>query len=527
MSEEKQSMEDPKAEKKRLGKTRRVLKWFALSLLAVLTVLALVFQAPWKVTALLVIFLLACTILPKPCRKWFLLSSAVVLIALLIWLFLPDADDTWSPYILEEEIATFEAGYAIPEEENAATIYNKFIQNHISREWRLRFLHWPEYCKTSSEPWLSRDHPELIEWIRENETKITALPRACQMKKCRFRSAFKISTTDKLIIDRYAALKSWAILFLLSGNNDLAEGRPNDAFAKYIYALQIKEHLYQQKRTVDFLIGFGIEGLILPAINRFVIENEPTEKQLRLILETLGNLENNWCRDFSQCLEYDKLFVKNTFCSLAYQTNSKGRVRFSRYPAAAIWRRRTTSAETFWQKKSMKAYAISAWFFFPPNPQKASEMIDSILEQFTPMASADFNWNEKNAGSNSDPSLKPNCRSLINFLTNKSTCLYGGFHNIYLKHLSQRRGLTLLIAIKQYNAETGRWPTDLDEIKNSVPSVALIDPLNNSPFVYKTTEDTFTLYSKGKNNIDENGRSLTDAGLDDLLTWPSERRKTE
>ena len=138
------------------------------------------------------------------------------------------------------------------------------------------------------------------------------------------------------------------------------------------------------------------------------------------------------------------------------------------------------------------------------------------------MASPDFAWSRQRPGPNPIPYSKLNCRALINFLANKSTRHYGGLHNIYLKRLAQRRASRLLISLKQYYIENGRWPEDLDEIASLVPAEAFIDPLNNDFFVYKTTEDTFTLYSKGKNNIDENGLHLRNVGLDDLLFWPPE-----
>jgi hypothetical protein len=524
-------MPEQKAEKKKPVIFRRILNRIGLTLLVIVLILALGFQVSWKVTTLLLITLLACTILPRPYRKWFWISAGVVVLVLAVWVFLPDGNDIWQPHTFDEKLAAHEAKFAVPEEENAATIYNRLLQDFVPKEWRLMFLNQEAYNQASTGPWLSRNHPELTQWLRSHEKTITNLPQACQIKTCRFPSIFKISPTDKLETNRYSALKSWAFTLLLSGNNDIAEERPNEAFSKYICALQIKDHLYQQKRIVDLLIAFGIEGLAFPPLNRFLIENKPSEKQLQILSDVLGNLENNWSSDCSECLEYDKLFVTNTFCSLLYQTNSKGRLRLSRDPAAAIWGRRWTTAlaETYWQKKSMKAYTILAWFFLPSTPQKAAEMIDTIFEECSAMTDPDFAWDKENIVPT--PTLTLNCRFVVNSLTNKSTKFYGGFHDIYLKRLAQRRGLRLLIAIKLYNIKNGYWPKNLDAVKSSVPAEAFIDPLNNGSFIYKPGDDNFVLYSKGKNNIDENGkrytRSSQDTGPDDWLIWPPRNRKTQ
>lgn len=76
-------------------------------------------------------------------------------------------------------------------------------------------------------------------------------------------------------------------------------------------------------------------------------------------------------------------------------------------------------------------------------------------------------------------------------------------------------------------------PPALDAIKTAVPAEALIDPQNNGSFVYKLGGETFTLYSKGKNGRDDQGRQSTtfegDASLpkdvkDDILFWPPRGR---
>ncbi|MHC4302589.1 MAG: hypothetical protein ACYS7Y_35460, partial [Planctomycetota bacterium] len=64
-------MADIDHEKKKTGWARRIMKWIGLGLLTLLIILALIFQAPWKITTLLAIILAACTALPKQMRKWF------------------------------------------------------------------------------------------------------------------------------------------------------------------------------------------------------------------------------------------------------------------------------------------------------------------------------------------------------------------------------------------------------------------------------------------------------------------------
>ena len=75
-----------------------------------------------------------------------------------------------------------------------------------------------------------------------------------------------------------------------------------------------------------------------------------------------------------------------------------------------------------------------------------------------------------------------------------------------------------MVALRRYKNIKGHWPQSLYEIKPMVVEDVLTDPQNNGLFVYKLTDDGFTLYSKGKNNIDEAGRKKD--GADDWPIWP-------
>jgi len=93
----------------------RIFKYFGLAALVLLIMAALFFQAPWKVITLLLIILAACTILPKPAHKWFWLSAGGVVIALIIWVFLPEDNEGWQPYKynFNKQLEKLETRYSI------------------------------------------------------------------------------------------------------------------------------------------------------------------------------------------------------------------------------------------------------------------------------------------------------------------------------------------------------------------------------------------------------------------------------
>jgi len=99
----------------------------------------------------------------------------------------------------------------------------------------------------------------------------------------------------------------------------------------------------------------------------------------------------------------------------------------------------------------------------------------------------------------------------------------------YLTGLAARRGTHILIALRRHNNRTGHWPKSLDEIRSSLTKEILTDPQNNGPFVYRRTKDDFTLYSKGKNKIDEAGifSFIPGSGADDWPIWPPPARENK
>jgi hypothetical protein len=67
-------------------------------------------------------------------------------------------------------------------------------------------------------------------------------------------------------------------------------------------------------------------------------------------------------------------------------------------------------------------------------------------------------------------------------------------------------------------------------VSEYVPAEAFIDLINNGSFVYKLTDENFTLYSQGKNGIDEGGRwgyvRALDKNQDDIMIWSSPKQET-
>jgi len=527
-------MAEEKKETKKPCLAKRILKWIGLMVLSTLIIAALVFQAPWKVTTLLVIILAACTILPKPYRKWFWLSAAGVVVALIIWVFLPDDVEGWKPYTFDEELAAMEAKYAVADEENAATIYNTLLASYDANDFEpnLADADIDFSDLVHSGPWTSEDYPEAAKWLNGHQGTINTLMEAAKREKCLFpiqADPLSIGYT----MDRLAPMRRWTYLLICAGNNEIGEANINNGIEKYISVLQMGKHQCQQPTVIDALVGIAIENLALSRINRLIITGEVTEGHISIIEKALANVKHEWRSDFPKFIEHDKLLAKN-FWGIYYEVNTKGKIRISPNPMATIRSQcpEETPPLTYWQRIMAKSTTVLGRFCLPATPQKMGKIIDECYEKYYAMAGPDYDW-QKQAEKPSSM-FRLNYSYLVEYTTGMLEPAYHSIHDIYLRLDADKRCGQIIIALRRYKNKNGSWPGSLEEVKSFAPSETFIDPINNSSFVYKLTEKDFTLYSKGKNNIDEDGQynSRWDyknrrqvVEKDDLLIWPSRSRK--
>ncbi len=389
-------MAEESQEKKKSGCCKRTFKWIGLGLLALLLIAAITFQASWKSITLLVIILAGCTVLPKPARKWFWLTTGAVVIALIIWVFVPEDDEGWRPYTFDEELAALEAKYAIPDEENAAMIYNELFDTlEIDSNQPEFFIKSKPSSK--DEPWLSMDHPETAEWLKSHQGTIEKLLQTAKKDKCRFLPIRVDPVGIGEYMKRLPKIRQCAFLLVSAANNDVAEGRIDDGIEKYLCIIQMAKHSYQQPVIIHPLVGFAIESIGLQQLNRFVIEGRPSEQQLQLLSSSLIGAENNWGSDLCKILDFEKLYTKNMLCSMAYEKRQEGKVRLSggRLSLTGEQLPQKIPSGTYLRRKFAKVGTILGWLYLPSSPEKIGEIVDAGFEQHYAMAEPDFDWDKE------------------------------------------------------------------------------------------------------------------------------------
>jgi len=512
---------------------KQIIKWIWLAIEFLFLIVFIYLQAPLKILILIAIFISESIFLPLRYRKWFWAGVGVIVLVLVLWVFAPEKEGDWKPFTFDKELAALEAKNKIPDEENAAIIYNQLLADYNKNTFEPNCLD-DEFidCKTSKTYWRSKDYPEVAKWINNNKETINKLMQASKFEKCKFEATSK--TLFLFDMERLGAFRQWAILLLRASNNDIAEGRTDQGLKKVYCTLQMGKHICQQSFLVEMLTGISIKSLAVRNFENFVITGNMNKKQLGTIEEFIGEVRYDWQSDLSRVLDYEKLLFKNML-SLFYEVNAKEQYRFTRNPENMINfflpPEFKIPPQNYLQKKRAKAYGIIGWFFAPATPREFSKTIDAAYQKFYETADPNFDWRrEPQDVKFSWLSFKLNYKYFIEMSSFILEPAYYKIHDLYLRSCSEKEGALLLIALKRYKDKNGFWPENLGEIEGLTKEENFIDPANGQSFVYKLTNNNFILYSKGKNGIDNGGQPYSyhrDKENDDINIWPLKRCQKE
>ena len=193
---------------------------------------------------------------------------------------------------IDERLAVIEASLAIPDSENAAILYDKLLQNPEALIKDQSDLHGPDVMVTRRKPWTENDYPKLAVWIKEHQWLITELMKVKQFEKCRFPLIIEPQRTIQ--VKRMSMMRKWAFLLCQAANNDIGEGRIDDAIEKWQCLIQIGKHLRQQSRLLEYLIGTAIESMGIIRTISFLAECNVSESHLQKIESFQVQTNDDW-----------------------------------------------------------------------------------------------------------------------------------------------------------------------------------------------------------------------------------------
>ncbi len=329
---------------------------------------------------------------------------------------------------VNKRITAYEAARQIPDTENAAIIYERLLNDsNFTNIFENDVFKQMTKGGNFSRPWKSSDFLEEAGFIEKNKIFFSQLQEAAKREKC----VFKIPVDIKQpVSDDLSQFRNWAQFLRFSANNDIAEGRFDEAMEKNRLIIKLSDHIQRQPITTYFLVGVAIEAISLQCMKNTIMEPNLTEQQLQTIEKLPVKTGDDWEKIIGVLIEGEGYYAENIIQNYPFLTRLVLRMSF----------------------KTMSKITV-----------------DSVKK-------------------------------------------------LYYRSLADRYGYRIMIGLRKYKNQNGQWPDNLEQIKSFVDPNIMVDPQNSGAFVYKKTDNDFILYSRGPNNIDEQGNSTSPA--DDWPIWP-------
>ena len=435
----------------------------------------------------------------------------------------PEGNGAWSPYRFDDELAAIEFKRAIPDAENAARRYDSvFGGMDEADEPDFIFSGVTVRDELGTRPWKGDDYPQASQWLDSQAGLIDKLLEVGRTEKCRW--PVQADTYDEYTVP-YGKLNHSVKLLLAAGNRDLGEGRVAEALTKYFCILRIADHLHQQPSMVDSLTAFGRERFVLQMIRYVLVQSNPSDQNIAEVASRLPMAADPWPQEWARLLEFEKLRYMNLLGRL-YEVNDEGAVRFVTDPVIS-----PKDQQGQENAKRMVKFPRLYWLMsMPRDPNGVHPLVDRYFATLDPIVRSERLPRVDRSEHASHASLKETIKAACNFfrwfweMASFNEREYIHHRQFCAPAITARRGTWLVLGLRRYRDAHGAWPQTLDMIAEYVPAEAFFDPTTGGAFVYALDGNSFKLYSKGVNRIDDGGRQhyvkALDKLEDDISLWP-------
>jgi hypothetical protein len=218
---------------------------------------------------------------------------------------------------IDKRIAEFEANRKIPDSENAAIIYEKLfsdanytdlLEDNVYKQMTLG-----EDCY---KPWKSKDFPKEAEFVTESKIVLPIFHDIAEREKC----VFPLHDDLQKDMDILSDFRGWATYLRLSANNDIGDGRFDEAIEKDRIMFKMANHIEQQPILVYYLVGVAVEALSLQCSKSIILDPNITEEQLQLIEKLPVKTTDDWNTVIQHIMEGERYYSEKLLKNYPFTT---------------------------------------------------------------------------------------------------------------------------------------------------------------------------------------------------------------
>lgn len=526
-----------------------VIRSLFILLFAVILLGGLYFKAPWKILVLDALLLALLTVVPKKKRKYGWLTLAAAVLAVTVWIFIPEKDTgEWRPYTFDDKLAALEAERMVPPEDDAAPLYEELFLKWEQIEENDPF---PEEADeediTGDRPWTAGEFPKVAAWFERHDEFLDDLMVATQKPACYFPASVTVFGLSESM-DRLSPVKDFAQHLIRASYYDIGEDKNIfSTYQKQLAVVNLAKHINQQPMMIDMLVGAAMEAMAYDALKKTMIQQsfpeDITVGDLLAMMTQIRTSHSDHQEKWKQVLACEKLLAKNT-CGMMYEVNSEGKVRSAHFKSVmnAIQglcpdEELAGLSNSYWMGVSFKISKLFLWFSGQPkDPKVLSKWFDEAYCLLEEAVQHESGLSKINTDIHIPFEL--NYKYMIKRITQ---ILLPSFKRIQGDTIprvrTQKLGTEIVCELVLYKKQHGQYPNTLDEIWRSEEDNQIVSE-RYAGFIYEKIDGSFKLYHIGQNGIDEKGcykmsqidvNDITFGKIlemkpepDDILIWPDE-----
>jgi hypothetical protein len=421
---------------------------------------------------------------------------------------------------------------AADESQNAAPYYLKaagFVKNcpNDVKELTIRDWRWRTYSDFNTE-----DKQKLEKWLSESKEVFDLVTAGSKLpfywEQYKGNESGELMSIQNPNFPDYLTLVMW---MNLRAEIYAEQGRFEDSFGDLLTCYRFGKHLKGKSFLIESLVGIAFEARSVQTtrviISTYQVEPAVLAEYQKGLEELVKNEDFIISPEGERLRMYDEIqrcFTDDGFLGghiypyrliqLSDEINSVSKGSFSKHK----------------KNELLKALGISFYVMFNhPGKQKTRQMVERFygrMEELSQKTPAQIHIENIDIDKETLKLTKGNL--LLGMLS-------PAFKKVFELSYGNRTDVQATIAIlalQRYKQGKGQYPESLDELVTSGFLKELpVDPYSDKPLVYRKTEIGFTLYSVGKNFIDDGGKMGVDVkGLPrlwqdngDNVFWPVQK----
>ena len=377
----------------------------------------------------------------------------------------------------------------IPDQENAAVVYQEVFEliGLLSEEMRDKF----DRLDDEREAWTPEELEEARSLVKEMAEAIRLLHKGGEREKCIYPIDYSVPGMT-VLLPHLTKVQDVGRLLKISSRVNLADGKADAAVADAVQILKLGQSSYAEAILISRLVGIAVCESGLQQLEVVTNDSQPSPNALKKVIAVLGDVEDR--AGYILAMRGERCIGLNCFDMIL---NDPDRLEGL-----------GTSPSDERGRSAQPIRLRLAWIFRALFLMDAMTFLD-VMETHVEAAEGTF---AQRQGGNKLVAAKMEEMKSRSFYTH----MISGFllpavyivHEAFDADVAAKSVAKCAVGLRLYRMKNGRYPVKLADIAPEFIDKVPEDPFSGKPFIYRTEDKGFIIYSVGENRVDDGGAKL-------------------